>query len=208
MKQLAQRWMTLFKPYASDLWIKHTWQQIRNLYQSPHRYYHNLQHITECLQQFDQVKSNCSEPFLVEVALWLHDVVYDPLAHDNELQSSHFATECLQQTRLTQDMIDQVVLFILLTQHPSHPSSNDEQYLLDIDLSILGAAPPRFAEYEQHIRQEYQHVPQQRYQEARKQLLQHLLDSTPLYHSDYFNQHLQQQAELNLQQAIAQLSLH
>lgn len=48
---------------------------------------------------------------------------------------------------------------VMATIHDATPICSDEQLLVDIDLSILGAAPTRFAEYDRQVRAEYSWVP-------------------------------------------------
>lgn len=206
MIALAKRWMTLFQPYASEPWRQNTLSDLLEHYQEPHRHYHNLQHIQECLAQLESVFSWLEDPVAVEIALWFHDAIYDPKAHDNELQSSKYASECLQQTALPQTMIDQVVYFILLTQHPAQPCTRDEQFLIDIDLSILGATHSRFAAYEKAIRQEYQHVPLLLYRLARHKLLRQFVEAERLFNTDYFHQKYAEQAHINLTWALKELA--
>ena len=56
-------------------------------YSEPQRHYHGVQHILECLQHFDQIRTQLQQPSLVELALWFHDAVYDPY-HERD-QSAH-----------------------------------------------------------------------------------------------------------------------
>ena len=57
-------------------------------YTEPHRCYHNVQHIVECLDLYRQVKALLCQPAWVELAIWFHDAVYDPQSNENEMRSA------------------------------------------------------------------------------------------------------------------------
>ncbi len=64
------------------------YRELASLYSQPHRYYHNLHHIAECLAEFDSVRHLASQPVAVELAIWFHDAIYDTRAQDNEERSA------------------------------------------------------------------------------------------------------------------------
>ena len=57
-------------------------------YTEPHRYYHTLQHIAECLVRFHTIRHLATNPSEIEVALWFHDAIYDTRRDDNEVRSA------------------------------------------------------------------------------------------------------------------------
>ena len=46
-------------------------------WREPHRRYHTLQHLGECITLFERVGALATHPAEVEVGLWFHDAVYD-----------------------------------------------------------------------------------------------------------------------------------
>lgn len=91
---------------------------------------------------------------------------------------------------------------VLVTRHSGSPVSVDEQVLVDIDLSILGADTPRFDEYERQIRAEYSYVPGFLFRRKRKQILQSFLDRPVIYSTAVLRYRLEARARENLGRAI------
>jgi len=96
--------------------------------------------------------------FIVETAIWFHDIIYDPLRNDNEAMSVVYAKCFLKSIKIHDYEIAKTERLILLTKHPSDPLTEDEKYLIDIDLSILGAETALYDQYEKWIREEYAYV--------------------------------------------------
>ena len=140
-------------------------------YTESQRYYHTIQHIVECLELFDQVKKKLNDPSAVELAIWFHDVIYDPQASDNEEQSAELMKNtCVGILNTVQ--LDKVYDWIIATKKHQPAKDQDLNYLLDIDLAILGSGSERFTEYEQQIQQEYSWVEPELYQVKRAEVLQ------------------------------------
>ena len=179
------------------------WHDLQTAYQQPHRHYHTLQHIAECLQLFDNYRHLAEQPLAVEFALWFHDAVYLPQRTENEQQSAIWATNVLQQGQVTAAITQQVYDLIIATTHHQPPQTNDEKLLVDIDLAILAAAPARFAEYQQQIRAEYAWVAENIYQQKRKEILIRLYNGGDIYHHPEIKVALELSACTNLQQVLA-----
>jgi predicted metal-dependent HD superfamily phosphohydrolase len=82
--KLRTRWLDLFQQYSEIDYVLKGFDELVRKYTEPHRHYHNLNHINTCLIAFDQTVDNISDKFCVEVAIWFHDVIYDPQKGDNE----------------------------------------------------------------------------------------------------------------------------
>lgn len=181
-------WSTLgLRPPEEELF-----DAIMDAYEEPHRAYHTEQHIEECLLHLDGYGGHEPE---VELALWFHDAVYDPKAHDNEERSAEWAVRELKDDP---SLAETVKRLILVTRHDAVPDAPDEQLLTDIDLSILGAPPERFEDYERQIRREYIWVPEEIYRRERAKVLQRFRDRKYIYSTEYFRDLLEAQARRNL----------
>lgn len=179
-------------------------EQLLAKYAEPHRAYHNLSHVLDCLNHAASVRAQLEHPHCVELALWFHDVIYEPRAGDNEERSAAFAVEALRAA-VGPEVLQHVEELILATRHPSRPTAADARYMVDIDLAILGAPPAAFDAYEAAIRREYRWVPAPLYRRKRKQVLQSFLELDRIYLTEHFGRRLEEQARVNLQHSIAKL---
>lgn len=196
--------------------LKHVWfelhqhydfsepQQIYNeliaAYSERQRAYHTVQHLYECLSLMEAVQYELNDPYAVALALWFHDVIYEPQALDNELKSAELFEQLMAQD-LQLDTMQKIKRWILATQKHGSTDETDLQFLLDIDLAILAATPERFIQYEQQIQQEYAWVDPEVYAIKRKEVLKHFYQSEPLYQTAYF----QKNFELNVKQNLKKI---
>lgn len=178
-------------------------ERLINAWSEPHRRYHAIQHLKECLAHFESVANLAVHPGEVELALWFHDAIYDLKAKDNEQRSAEWAVHELAHRGAGNEQLRRVRGLIMATCHTATPADHDEQMLVDIDLSILGAGPSRFAEYDAQIKAEYNWVPDLVYRAKRREVLAGFLERAVIYNTDYFRARLEQQARTNLQAAIS-----
>ncbi|PKH09491.1 hypothetical protein CXF93_01240 [Moritella sp. Urea-trap-13] len=212
-EHLVLRWQTLLQQHFTQLslaQIQQSWSRLLPHYQQAHRHYHDLNHIDACFTWFDQVQAKLDNPLAVALAIWFRDIIYDVRRSDNEEKSAQYAVTALTNFAVSTRLVQQVYELILLTQHPSKPSHklkglvthHDQALFLDIDLTILGQQGAIYANYEQAIRAEYQHVPLCLYKLGRKRLLKQLLRQPKIYYSDYFTEKFESQARVNIQSVL------
>ena len=174
-------------------------------YEAPARKYHTLQHLRECLALFERHRSLAGHAAEVELALWFHDAVHEIGHADNEAQSAEWARRALRAAGVAPEAIERVVALVLATRHSEAPRGADAQLLVDIDLAILGASPPRFDEYEAQIRAEYAHVPDAEFRPRRRALLAAFLARDRLYSTAPLRSELEASARANLTRSIEAL---
>jgi len=167
-------------------------------YREKHRHYHTLQHLDECLRHLDDVAPLAIHAPEIELALWFHDAVYDSHKQDNEELSAAWARSNAAAAALPSESCDRIYDLIQVTGSHSLPKTTDEALLIDIDLSILGASPDRFEEYEQGIRNEYSWVPRLIFAAKRRSILERFLQRETIFHTQYFIERYERQARMNL----------
>ncbi|MGP5644786.1 HD domain-containing protein [Psychrobacter celer] len=187
------------------------WQDIATRYNEKQRAYHTLRHLQQLFAQFEQVKHKLNEPHIIALALFYHDVVYDPLRTDNERKSAEYAAETLRPYLCAEQCEHLYALIMMTTNHQltglSDPDEiNDAAYLLDMDLSILAAPWPQYERYAQAVRQEYSHVSLAEYRTGRMEVLNRLLAHPTLYLTCYYYERLETPARANIQRELTLLA--
>jgi len=201
----VERWLALmvrlgFTP-ALD-----TFARLVQVHTEAARHYHNHHHIAHCLAELDAAAPHIPDPDPIELALWFHDAIYDPRSASNEADSARWAADFLQECQAPPDLSDAVVALILATRHQSGTFSPAAQWMVDIDLAILGSDTARFAAYEQAIRQEYAWVSETVFREKRAAILGAFLDRPAIYATQHFWEKYEVRARENLAGSIQNLN--
>lgn len=203
---LNDRWETIWQNLAAPRIPQDALDGLIRAYSSPDRYYHNLTHLEDCLSIFDQMSFLAHHPEEVELAIWFHDAVYDPRRSDNELRSAEWAAKVIEESGLNPQVAGRVADSILATRHHGEVPDADAQLLVDVDLSILGRDPAVFWRYEENIRKEYAWVPEGLFRQERLRILKRFLDRPHIYYHHEFRERFEEQAHMNLEQAIVRLA--
>jgi predicted metal-dependent HD superfamily phosphohydrolase len=138
----------------------------------------------------------------LEVAIWFHDLIYDPRAPDNEARSAEEAARFLGDCPL----IPKIHRLILATRHQGEASPGDEELIADIDLSILGSEFPVYQNYASAIRSEYSLVIEPDYIAGRTKVLSAFLERPHIFSTSYFRTTLESIARRNLESEIRSLA--
>ncbi len=179
--------------------------RLLDAYQQPHRHYHTVKHLADCLENYEQVKHQAIDADNIALALWFHDAIYQPMRNDNELASAQWAMQFMREANLSTQRMQAIHALIMATQHNVVPTDHDQQLLVDIDLSILGSSPDRYDQFEHDVRNEYRWVPGFIFRKKRKEILQSFLDRDRIYLNDYFFLRFEQSARENLSRTVALL---
>lgn len=205
MNEFLLRWRDLWHRLGAHAAPEPIFDELIRRYQEPHRAYHTLDHIQDCLRQLDLMRDLAEHADEIEMAVWCHDVIYDPRAADNELRSAAWAEKALTEGGIPADVIARVQSLILATQHLTPPDQIDAVLMVDIDLSSLGHPAAEFERGNAAIRQEYQWVPELAYREARAKVLESFLARPAIYQTAWFHDRYEAQARQNLTRAVRNL---
>jgi predicted metal-dependent HD superfamily phosphohydrolase len=154
---------------------------------------------------YEGVRDHASQEYEVELAIFLHDVIYDPTRFDNEARSAEWAHTRLKQAEVEGAVVERIVSLIVSTKEHAPDLQGDHALLSDIDLAILGARPERYREYQRQVRAEYAFVPQVVFDQARRAFLSKMLERESIFHTCEIRQKCGDQAESNLQAALHEL---
>ncbi len=175
-------------------------------YSEPHRHYHTPQHLAECFEKIQDIISLAEHPAEILVGLWFHDVIYDTRRDDNEERSASWARNAARELGASVESAQRIYDLVMFTRHAAAPAGIDAQVLVDADLSILGARPARFEEYEAQVRREYDWVPDAMFWAARAKILKEFLGRPHLFCTAPFRELYEAQARLNLHRSLASLA--
>jgi len=201
---------TLLRQRFGELWRRmgaaddgrRVFDELLRAYREPHRRYHGVEHLRDCLEQLDAAPASGEARDLAETALWFHDAVYGPGAADNEARSAEWGARALVGAGAPEARARQVARLVQLTDHARPADDPVGALVCDVDLSILGRPPGEFAEYERRIRAEYQRIPEPLYRMGRASVLAALLAREPLYRSDHFRALYEAAARRNLARSV------
>jgi predicted metal-dependent HD superfamily phosphohydrolase len=181
---------------------------VRRRYAEAHRHYHTQQHLAECFDKVRDILALAERPAEVLVGLWFHDAIYDTRRHDNEERSAEWARSAARELGAGAERAQRIYDLIMCTRHTAAPVGIDAQVLVDADLSILGAPPARFAEYEAQVRREYDWVPDETFRTGRARILSELLGRAQLFSTAPFRERYEAPARRNLRDSLGGEGFH
>ena len=146
------------------------------------------------------------DPEAAELALWFHDAVYWPWLACNEERSADWAARFMGSMKLDAARSDQVRQHILDTRHQARLQTGDAQWIVDIDLAILGQPDAVYRQFERNVRSEYRWVRWPQYVKGRTAVLQSFLDRPRIYSTAWFFERYELAARNNLSNAVNSLA--
>eukprot|EP00127_Corallochytrium_limacisporum_P000183 Clim_evm44s6 gene=Clim_evmTU44s6 len=218
LHNLHDRWVGLLKNRPglgtyTDSILEVWWQKIKHLYQDEARCYHTLHHILEMFEAYDANRHNVRNQVATELAIWFHDIIYNPRANNNEILSINVFLNFSVEVSLPTDITETTKRFIYTTithKTPEHMDQDlfggeDLHYFLDIDMAVLGKPKRRYMQYASQVREEYKHVPHDHYCLARSRLLRDFLGQANIYATMDFRMDLESRARANIETELAML---
>jgi predicted metal-dependent HD superfamily phosphohydrolase len=204
---LQASWVQLLAGYGVSPEVGYpVFDRLVAAYSEPHRYYHNLEHLSEMFRVAGRLSDFAGDRSAIQLAIWFHDAVYDPKAKDNEERSAALAIELLQPLGVLESVLDHVKAMILETAHvDSDKVDADTAVLLDADLAILSAEERRYARYAADIRQEYAWVEERAYRDGRSRVLEGFLARSRICRTERMHRTADVAARENMRKEIEQL---
>lgn len=207
---MRNRFSSLWTQLGASGDVEPVFADLATRYRESHRSYHTLDHISQCLDEFDTAQHLLREPLAVAMAVWYHDAIYRIGHHDNEEQSATLAWRICAGAGLGQQFSGAVADLIRMTA--THRAADDDaRAFADIDLSILGQLPTAFAAYDAAIHREYVvlgGVDPMLFRTKRAEILSEFLgraEANQLYTTPFFQQKYGTQVRENLRSAVAAL---
>ena len=171
-----------------------------------HRRYHTVEHLVDCLRDVDRSSAPPDLADRAELALWYHDVIYEPYAHDNEERSAQLLEQDAQLMGIPSAVAAEAAGLVRATAHASgSPEQADAatDLVLDIDLSILGKDTLRFMDYEYAVEEEYAPPSIPAFRTARGRFLASMLARPHIFRSEAFRARYETPARAQLAALLA-----
>lgn len=192
---------------------------LTTLYGQSHRYYHNIQHVNDCLAEFYKSEPKADMVHAVTWGIWFHDAVYNPYAPagQNEYDSAKlFRLHGWADSRELQE-VEMVAFAIRATAHHTdsriwcsdHISAwglDITQLLLDIDLAGFGSPLSVYSRNSLNIRKEYYRTTDTDFIAGRLKFLQAINRRETLYYTEYFRDAYHTQSKSNIEFEIEVLA--
>jgi predicted metal-dependent HD superfamily phosphohydrolase len=199
--QRRETWRNLLHGWGvPPIQADRTFEEIVLAYSGPGRFYHTLDHVWAVLATVDSLASHAKNLNAVKLAAWLHDVIYDSKASDNEERSAEYAERLCQELAIPESA--SVASLIRKTKTHDAGDDTDAHVLIDADLAILGASEPVYRDYAEKIRQEYAWMSEPDYRQGRRRVLESFLSRPRIYH---FLGQLEEPARRNMADEISRL---
>ncbi|MDP3230663.1 MAG: hypothetical protein Q8N13_22180 [Acidovorax sp.] len=208
--ELLSQWQSLGQGLQCDTsaWRAEGRRLIRSWAHWP-RAYHDTTHLRACLRHLQMVHAErpdaLHDAHAVALALWYHDAIYWPWSKHNEERSADWAHRFVLSQELPAALAQTVHQHILDTRHIPGSLTGDAQWVVDIDLAVLGQSDAVYGQFERNVRREYFFVRWPRYVAGRSAVLQGFLDRPRIYGTDWFFQRYETQARVNLSNALKAL---
>ncbi len=130
------------------------WDGIAKAYGEPQRHYHTLAHIAAVVRDGQRIRAKFDDADVALLALFFHDLIYDPARSDNEAQSAE-RMRALLASSIGGGRLSRAERHILATKSHARTDDDDTHLVLDIDMAILGAAWADYLAYAEGVAREY-----------------------------------------------------
>jgi predicted metal-dependent HD superfamily phosphohydrolase len=190
-----QRWVDLFPEVSLDCCL-YVFRLVDKHYNEAHRHYHTQDHIADMLEKMDVYFPEA--PQSVVLAVFLHDVVYQPGSPNNELNSARFAVRHLGRLGLSREKVRAVARAIMATR--KHVARNRlEAVVCDLDLLSLACEPARYHRNTRLLRQEFGEFTDAQWNFGRNRFINSYLGRKYIYASPKLRRLHEANARRNLQ---------
>ncbi len=196
----------LLSKYTSDKeLISQMYSVIEENYNSPERYYHNLDHISRMLETVKAFNDNIKYTDNLILAIWYHDIIYNTFRKDNEEKSAEFAEKSLSKTNLSSSDIEIIKKYIIRTSNHFDIEKGEPKEMklfLDTDILTLGSKPEIYDNNTKQIRKEYKAIPDDIFNKGRAAILEKFLAAPYIYRTEYFRKNFENQARINIKDEL------
>jgi predicted metal-dependent HD superfamily phosphohydrolase len=197
MDYLSGKFYEALGPKGLDVGVaSEEFQKIVDRYSEVGRHYHNLEHVRRLLILCDEMGIEDTE---ITLAVFYHDIIYNPGSRHNEEKSVDFARRSLERIGISEDRTTTIFGMIMATRdHLSGEHDPATHLFLDLDMSILGAERQNYEQYVGGVRAEYSRVPDVVFRRNRRRFLEKLLKTEHIFRTRIFRNRFEERARENV----------
>ncbi len=163
-------------------------------------YYHTWTHVCSLVSIYNNIIPKITLSPEAILAIYYHDVIYDPTRTDNEKKSADFAVS--EMKGAPQASLDKIRTIIEGTKGHNNPIDKDMAFFLDMDLVMLGVSYETFMDVGCRIRREYSFVDDATFEMGRVAFFKKMLSRKCIYHTYQFYKLFEKQAQSNMKKYI------
>jgi predicted metal-dependent HD superfamily phosphohydrolase len=172
-----------------------------------HRRYHTQRHLAAMFELLERLAPQLAYGAPARLAVWWHDLVYEPRARDNEERSASIAAQRLETLGASASAAAETQELIRRSaRHWDGESAGEGDYFLDADVAVLGADPTEYDAYALGIREEYAWAPEDQYRAGRLAFLDWALARPSLFRTKPFAAEFEAAARANMSRERAALA--
>eukprot|EP00903_Cladosiphon_okamuranus_P009506 g9058.t1 len=195
------RWRSLCRELGVEDALAEEWgNQLREGYSEDGRHYHTLEHLADMLEHADSDFPSLRHPPFVQLAIFFHDLVYDPKSGTNEEDSEALFAIFAGSAGLKPPDSRKVSEYIIATKRHDASASDDQDLraFIDLDMAVMGRERSAYLAYASQIRQEYIHVPVETYCQKRAEVLRDFLAKGSIFSTEEYRRTLETPARANV----------
>jgi predicted metal-dependent HD superfamily phosphohydrolase len=164
-----KKYINILQKYFTNDQISH----VLDCWREPHRRWHSIEHLIDLFNKVDKIKGITEKEYeILIIAVFFHDVVYDPQKRDNEIRSIELFDEYSE--KVPNDYCIIVTNIINCTAlYPEVPLGKlcILFWKMDNDI-VINKNFYEFIDYEDKIRKEYSFISTPIYKENRMKFLE------------------------------------
>ena len=176
------------------------YEELVSRYSEKSRHYHTLNHISKSLGRVDEGKPK--NKLALYMAIFFHDVIYDPVKNDNEEKSAEYFKKVAAENTVKSEIIDRTVGLIMATKHIEKPDNYDAMLICDIDLAELGKDYGHFENNNILIRKEFEMYSDEEYNQGRMEFMKTMSERPEIFFTAEFQQKYGKNAKSNVERFL------
>ncbi len=197
MEYLKKRFYILWKKINAKIDAKKPYYLIKKSYDQKHRRYHSLSHIEYCLKKFSQYRKYADDPTAIEMAIFFHDIIWDPTKNNNEKKSAELAEKILKKAKVKKKIISKIKRLIMATTHKNYVNDIDSRLIADIDLISLAKPIKQYFQDMKDVRWELS-IAGKKILFKRKKFLRSMIDRKRIYQTKDISNKYEKKARQNI----------